>query len=309
MSGLTLASPEHPINPFYGCDDEGRARLVFISPTKPPLPDVSGAMQVARTRRKDGQWVLSFTLVDERITDVFVRFGTDLIMRSAGDLEVEVAFDRLSTSVEQWQRLMRGRPPRLLTLEALRGLMAELWMIKNHFAGPMSLPEAVLGWLGPLGQPQDFYFPTEGLVEVKAVGPTATTVRISSEAQLDPLNERLTLAVLETPEVPQDSAGALNLPTVVGDIRGAVARAGGDPKELDSRLSKLGVDVADPHYEDRWFVVNSVNFFDVTPDFPAIRASQLPTGVKQVKYQLERTALAPFLTSSHDTRRTTETAQ
>lgn len=296
--GLTLASPDHPIDPFYGCDETGRARLAFISEIKPPLPDVSGALRVTRAQRRDGRWVLSFTLEDARISDVFVRFGTDLIYRSADAPQVEAAFDRLTGAVEEWQRLLRSRSPRTLSLEALRGLIGELWMLVHHFGSQMSATDALAGWLGPLGQPQDFYFPETGLLEAKAVGPTATTVRISSAEQLDPLGETLTLAVLETPEVPAATPGAVNLPTIAGQFRRAVIASGGDPAELQSRLSRLGVDVGDPQYEDRWFAVTSVSFFTVDQHFPAIRSSSLPGGVSRVTYQVDRNSLAPFLTTT-----------
>ena len=44
--------------------------------------------------------------------------------------------------------------------------------------------DVVDGWVGPLGEPQDFAFP-ERVIEVKSVYPTAKTARITSIAQLD----------------------------------------------------------------------------------------------------------------------------
>ena len=40
---------------------------------------------------------------------------------------------------DEWKRLLRARPTGVLSLEELRGLVGELWLLLNRFAASMPI--------------------------------------------------------------------------------------------------------------------------------------------------------------------------
>jgi hypothetical protein len=158
------------------------------------------------------------------------------------------------------------------------------------------MEHALSGWLGPMGAPQDFWYEESGFHEAKSIGPTAPHIRISSAHQLD--EPGMELLVVQLPQAEESDLGAISLISLVHHAN-AILQADGLPgDELDFRLKRLGVDVAEPVYADTWFRVKALETFTIDEDFPAIRFSGLTPGIERVRYSLDRSAIAPFLTST-----------
>ena len=177
-------------------------------------------------------------------------------------------------------------------MEELRGLVGELWLILNEFSTTRSIEAAIEGWLGPMGLPQDFWYDGDGFREAKAIGPSMTRVRISSEHQLDA--EDLELIVLQIANTDELTVGAINLPTIVGRALTALSEIGANADALQERLARLGVDVTEAFYQDTWFVVARMTNYGIDDGFPRIMASALPAGVTRVMYQIELVAIDGF---------------
>lgn len=180
-------------------------------------------------------------------------------------------------------------------MEELRGLIGEMWLLLTTFRDKRSVGAAIEGWLGPMGLPQDFWFVEDGYHEVKAIGPASVRVRISSEHQLDA--DDLELVVLKVANTAESSGGSVNLPMLVTRTRRALADEGAGGDGLDERLTRLGVVLEESFYQDTWFVVTQATTYDVSRDFPAIRASDLPAGVSRVTYQLSLSEIGDFISS------------
>lgn len=296
--GLHLADPTHPLQIFVGTTEAGAPRLVIRSAVKPAKPTLSNLVLVERHEDDGSKWNLVLTLQDRQFDEVFLRLADDVHARSADSPNERTALDRVAVVIDEWRRLLRPRRTGLLSMDELRGLIGELWSLRSVFGEGRSVEAAVAGWLGPLGLPQDFWFAEDGLHEVKAIGPATTRVRISSENQLDADN--LELLVLQIANTGESSAGALNLPTLVNDVRTALSDGAFSPDAFEDRLSRLGVDVEDGFYQDLWFVVTRLTRYGVTDKFPAITASTLPTGVSRVKYQIELIDIAGFARSDRE---------
>lgn len=294
VHGMHLADHPQALQFFAGKTEQGAPRFVIRSEAKPVKPALSSLVLVERYQDGSGRWNLSFTLQDTKFTEVFLRLADDLHSRSALASSETVALDRVATAIDEWWRLLKPRPTGLLAIDELRGLIGELWMLLGDFNTARSMDAAVEGWLGPLGLPQDFWYPETGYHEVKAIGPSTSTVRISSELQLDA--SPLELVVLTVPNTAEATPGAVNLPALVSRVRAALAELGATPDPIDERLQRLGVSIDESFYQETWFVVTLLQGFGVSADFPAIRASRTDPAISRVGYQLDLSQIQPFLT-------------
>lgn len=292
-AGVVLVEVDHPLEIYVGASDLGQPMVQIRSQIKPKLPEISDLVLVTR-KENLGHWVLSLSLQDSQFTEVFLRLVAHLVTASRDCATADNAWLAVDGILDEWKRLLRLRPAGLLSLDELRGLVGELWLVLNRFAAVSGVEQAILGWLGPLGAPQDFWYTTSGYHEAKAVGPSATRIKISSAHQLDETD--MELLVLQVPQVVETDPGALSLVTLVKATNAALEDAGSSTAELNLRLKRMGVDLDNPYYSDTWFAVTTIEHLVVTADFPAIRHSQLPVGLDRVRYSLDRTAIGPFVT-------------
>lgn len=291
-SGLHLASPNHILQFFVGVTELRSPRLVLRAAEKPVKPVLSSVVLVDRYQDQGGKWNLSFTLQDHRFTEVFLRLADDIERRSAGASTEISALNRVAVVVDEWRRLLKPRRLGLLTVQELRGLIGELYLLLNYFGRTRGMATAVEGWLGPMGLPQDFWYAEDGYHEAKTIGPAIANVKISSARQLDA--SPLDLLVLTVANTGEGTVGAVNLPALVGCVKKALSGEGAAVDSLDDRLSRLGVAFGDSFYEDTWFVVSKLSTYTVTDEFPSIRASGLPLGLDRVTYELELQAIEFF---------------
>ena len=293
--GVVLVEVEHPLEIYVGSSDTGLPLVQIRSTVRPKLSEISDLVLVSRNEY-NGHWVLSLALQDTRFTEVFMRLVSHLVTTSRRGHTAGDAWVIVDGVLDEWKRLLRSRPLGVLSLEQLRGLIGEVWLLLNHFSENRTIDQVLAGWLGPLGSPQDFWFEDSGYHEAKSIGPTASHVKISSAHQLD--EPGMELLVLHVPQVTETDSNATTLVGLVGQVTAALDDAGLTDDELLLRLKRLGVDLRHPYYSDNWFRITQIQAFAVLDDFPALRHSLLPDGVERVRYSLARGAIAPFLTAT-----------
>lgn len=296
-TGVKLVEVDHPLEIYVGADDAGRAKLQIRTGEQPKIPPLSELVVVDRMKTHDS-WLLSLTLQDPRFNEVFVRLTSHLVDRSRVTKTEAAALDALSQVFDQWRRLLQPKPVGRLSLEALRGLVGELWFLLEVAAVARGTADAVEGWSGPLGSPQDFWYPDAGSSEIKAVGISARDIRISSAEQLDV--EGMELVVIVVEQVSECTTSSVSLVDLVSRVSSKLNAEGADHDGLELRFRRLGVDLNDPFYADTSFVIENTSRYTVTEEFPAIRASQLPSEISHVQYTLARASLESFK-SAHTT--------
>ena len=296
-TGLSLVGLGHALDIFVGSNDLGHPKVTIQSKSKPRMPVISGIVLVDRHEGAQGYWQLSLTLQDLKFQEVFLRLVDDVYTRSDVASTAREAHSIVDGVFDEWRRLLKPRPAGVLTKEELRGLVGELWLLLNRFAMQRPIDQAITGWLGPLGAHQDFWYEASGLHEAKSIGPTMSAVKITSEFQLDPLDEDLELIVLRVPDASEDAAGAFSLQTLVAEVDQALEAASVGRDDLETRLARLGVDLDNKYYSDNWFLVSSVANYSVPNEFPSIRASRMDEGVEKVVYRVELGVIESFKTS------------
>ena len=297
-SGKKEVDVDHPLRLVYGATDKGEALFFSITETKPGLPDLSNVVEVERGVRKiDGKWTLSLTLKDARFQEVFMRLCEDLARRSAIAVSELQAMNYFLAGVAEWKQLLRNPLDDRLSLEEIRGLVAELWFGFTYLCRRYSVSTVLTAWTGPMGSPQDFNFPGGRSFEVKSAFADTKAIRVSSADQLDAGDRELTLAVVGVERSAFGLPNALSLPSLLAEVEAKV-RADASITDLYQRIDALRLSIADEYYSGFWFEIAELRRFRVTPEFPAIRTSHLPAGVEGVTYSISLSSMSAFQLSS-----------
>ncbi|MFT2815560.1 PD-(D/E)XK motif protein [Leifsonia sp. A12D58] len=294
-SGKKEIAGEYPVRIVYGTNENGAALFFVITDAKPGLPELSRVVNIERgIRTIDGKWTLSLTLVDALFMDVFMRLIEDLVRRLGKATSEAQAINYLLAGIDEWRHLLRNQGDDRLPLEAIRGLVAELWFGFRLLSNERSGDEVVDAWTGPLGSPQDFNFPLGPSYEVKSVHPDSKAITVSSAEQLDVVDHQLSLAVVTLVQVAASVPGSITLRLLVEEAASQFRSGSNTIDEFHRRLDALRVDVSDSYYSDFCFVVSGCRQFEVTDNFPAIRGSLLEAGIDRVTYSVSLSSISEF---------------
>lgn len=203
---------------------------------------------------------------------------------SASSLAVSLAH------ICRWKTFLSGRSQRL-SIEEVRGLFAEIVFLMELIDRQVSSSAAVEAWLGPERSHQDFIFGNTA-VEVKSLsGAERSSIRISSEDQLESLNDALFLRVYRLSNL-ANAAGARSLNELVAAVQARLDKAE-VVEAFDRKLVAHGY-APIPDYDEPRFVVSEVRSYRVADDFPRLMRSQLPAGIARVAYEIRLETIAQY---------------
>jgi len=193
--------------------------------------------------------------------------------------------------IRRWKTFLSGSGVHHLSAEDVRGLFAELTFLLELLDRLSSTAEAVSAWLGPEKAHQDFIFGNTA-IEIKSLsGAERSMVRISSEDQLESLNDELFLRVYRLSSLPK-APNAQSLNEIVTQVQGRLADVTA-VEEFDRKLVTHGYAPL-PEYDEPRFVVTAVRSFLVSEGFPRLNRSMLPSGITKVSYDIKFEAIASF---------------
>ncbi|MCC6916694.1 PD-(D/E)XK motif protein [Nitrosomonas sp.] len=211
-------------------------------------------------------------------------FALEHATDSASSLAVSLAH------IRRWKTFLSGRSQHL-SAEDVRGLFAEIVFLTELIDREMPSNAVVEAWLGPERSHQDFIFGNTA-VEVKSLsGAERSSIRISSEDQLESLNDALFLRVYRLSNL-ADAAGARSLNELVTAVQARLDKAEAI-EAFDRKLVAHGYAPL-PDYDEPRFVVSDVRSYRVADDFPRLMRSQLPTGIVKVAYDIRLETIAPY---------------
>ena len=179
------------------------------------------------------------------------------------------------------------RPLGLLSLEELRGLVGELWMLLNRFAhGDARIERHSRGWLGPLGRHKTSGTrpPASTRRSRSARPPRASRSARPSSSTNRAWNSwscrcrRSTRPSVEPSTWSRSSSSRERSQDGQGD----------SASNLSFRLKTPRRRPEQPFYADTWFRLQAVETFDRRAEFPAIDEPAYAAGVERVRYSLDR---------------------
>jgi len=241
-----------------------------------------------------GQQRLVLTLEDQVNRDLFEGLCRTLATALEGATDSSSALALALAHVKRWKTFMSGRSQRL-SPDDVRGLFAELTFLMELIDRQSSSAFAVDAWLGPERSHHDFIFGNLA-VEVKSLfGTERSTVRISSEDQLESLNDKLFLRIYRLSSLPEaNSSQSLN--EIVTAVQSRLCEAEA-VENFDRKLVSHGY-APIPFYDKPRFVVSNVHTYHVVQGFPRLIRSQLPIGIDRVAYDIRLEAITPYACDS-----------
>lgn len=244
-----------------------------------------------RNGENQNQQRLVLALARNVDSDLFLGLCETLISSLASVTDPAVALSVTLQHLKRWQVFLAGKKARLLTNEEIRGLFAELYVLRQLYLRRLTQDEAVNAWCGPDDSHQDFIFGNVA-IEVKSLsGRERNSVRISSENQLEALVDNLFLMTVRLIDMPDaESARSLN------DIAALIEQELASTEAIEQFTRKLAscgyAFMAD--YDRPRFTVGNTNAYTVTDQFPRLVRSRIPQGVFRLVYDIQLETIAPF---------------
>lgn len=279
----------------WGRDTAGRALFIVEfegDHTETYRRDVTVVHGIQTDLRSDApdRQRLVLTLDRSVDQDLFHGLCLTLVRSLVGAPDSGVALALALAHIRRWKAFLAGRARRILSPEEVRGLVAELQYMRALYTGRLTQAAAVDAWCGVEKAHQDFMFGNTA-VEVKSLaGQDRSTVRISSEDQLETVLEDLFLVVHRLAE--GDAGGAaLSLNGLVDAIEAELSD-GAALESLSGKLAAFGY-VPLPQYDEPRFLVRERRTYRVDGGFPRLVRSGLPAGIARLSYEIELETMEP----------------
>ena len=260
-----------------------------------PIDSTSAVHVSVSTRQHEGINHLSVSVIleDDALKGVFTRMVEDLADTAVSATDDDSALVALVGRIVEWQQLLHHLRKDGLSHSERRGLVGELWVLRDIVLQAVGADEAIAAWTGPLRANQDIQLATCA-VEVKsttALQPQGMTVNNEREFEA-PEGTRLLLAHLSLDERRDVGETLLDL---IADVRRVVAGAPAARSRFDLLLGRVGfVDDQNVLYREPHYSLRSARFYEVRDGFPRIRESDLMEGIGQVTYRVSLAACEAF---------------
>ncbi|QIL69090.1 PD-(D/E)XK motif protein [Diaphorobacter sp. HDW4B] len=233
--------------------------------------------------RPQGVQHLVFELQRDGDRDLFLNFCRALSSSLASARNSDVAFAMAWEHLRRWKHFLSGSMHQL-SPEAVRGLYAELLFLCDRIRNSGDSLAAVDSWKGPMRGQHDFVYGNKA-VEIKSLMGTArNSVRISSEDQLESLNETLYLRIYAL-RVEDGKSEGVSLNRLVDLVRAQIDDASAlddfDGKLVEQKYQPL------PAYDEPRFSEREVRTYRVDGEFPRIARSRLSPMLCNVAYDVK----------------------
>jgi len=245
-------------------------------------------------KMEEGKPALVLTLLNDNAKNLF----SDLIISIVSQvrlIEPRAAKAGFIALCNEWSELFEPLSGQLSKAD-LQGIFAELCFLKYLLENSrLCYNDILTAWKGPFGKGHDFemgdhHFEIKGIAEFKAF------VQISSEYQMDYLNgQELFLGVME---FGSDPALLITLTDLVTEIAGTLRSVTGTNMNLFwVPLGKTGLNYSSlQEYDHHRFTVKDVAYYNCSsPDFPALKRSDIADTIRNVRYDLALSGLQDFL--------------
>ena len=234
---------------------------------------------------------LVLTLERQVDSDLFHTLCKSLVSSLRQVTLPEVALSVILQHLKRWRIFLMGRNARLLSAQEYRGLFAELAFLERLLEVNPVQAHALNAWTGPDGVHQDFIFSGRA-VEVKSLSSSdRSSVRISSESQLETIEDKLYLVCFLLVEA-QDNATVMSLNGMVGKIA-ALLKDEDVLARFEAKLADYGY-IPLPDYDLPKFLIANIQAYLVCDKFPKLVRSGLSAGITHVNYQIELDKIDPF---------------
>ena len=203
----------------------------------------------------------------------------------------------LTKVLNEWKMFFEKQETEILSISRQKGLIGELYFLKDYIFKKYSFTDALLYWTGADRTNHDFQIGSKA-IEIKTTSSKQhKKCVISSERQLDSTGVShlyLSIFAINVHSNMQDK----NLPALIKEIRLLIQDDPIASFQFDIKLAKYGYHESHSSRYNNGFSVNDMKLYNVIDGFPRLLQSNLPEGVGDLKYTIVVAACAPFVIKS-----------
>ncbi len=233
---------------------------------------------------------LYLILNDNNDYEIFITLCQDLINTANKYDNSEKIIVEVENRLKRWQQLLKNNAYDGLTVEKQMGLFSELICLKNRIANEIGIKDAILSWVGPDFDKQDFLIDS-AVIEVKSYKSTkGEVIYISSLQQLQSPKVLLYLVAYGL----TISERGLSILDIIESIEKQID----DEWILEQFKLKLfeygyvaGVSNKNRLYK---FIVDKESVYEITEKFPKIQRKDVASQIISVKYGIDLTECKEF---------------
>lgn len=280
---------DHLVDFFLGYNDDGNMSMVLIEFGKIEKVKSSKMIDVKLGKREDGRLALSFDLLDNTFSSMFMIFCKDMIVvcEKAGR---ELAISNALIRWKYWKELFGRKRIQILDKNEIKGLIGELIELRDYVIPLLGVKHAIKAWTGPLLGHKDF----EALGtwhEIKAINDGAIQIMVSSLEQLDSEYDGH-LHVVKLEETSPVSSVSFSLNQLVLQITNLIL----DPEDLDEFRTKLDNIGYEPNelYDNFQFIYKGTQRYCVNSKFPRLTRNEVKQSIGNVKYTILLDGISEF---------------
>lgn len=280
----------HPVDLYVGYNEKNQKTFVVIANSSEEYVESSKLIEVKLSKRADGKLSLSFNLLDDKMSDIFYSFCSDIIQKTYNLND----YSPISFVIDRWKNWMKmfKNPNSLLLPEnEVRGLLGELIFLKEYMFPKYGIEKSLESWIGSSLAHKDFEV-DDTWYEIKTIKENAITVEISSIEQLDSnVVGKLVIVKLEP------SNKAISNPIMLNQYVKDIENMLESKEQIEKLYNKL--DQRNYYYSedyDKYVYCNKgINKYTVNDQFPRIKSEDLKEGIVRVSYQLYLNNIKEYL--------------
>lgn len=287
-----------PLEVFLAVDEgANHSILIYLPSLFTPKFDALNNDNIELLFVKEGHFLI-IRLLDNDFSSLFDDLVVSLIDSIKGFSDPTEASKEFIRTYVKWSFFFSKTIERSLSKERVIGLWGELSylldLIKSA-SSDSSIDPALKAWVGPYDAAHDFELSSSS-VEIKTKYMSSSIVKISSELQLDNIDDKkLLLTVFSVTETKH----GLSLKDLFLKIKAQIQKRNGDITLFLAGLEKESLNEERlSKYSNLLFTRKTKEVFDCGIDsFPKIVSSCLPLAVYSVKYSLDIRELQEYKVS------------
>lgn len=274
-------SPDHPVNIYVGYNDKGNKSLAIISTKCNSDFESTRLIDVELNVRADGNYVLSFNLLDDSLSDIFYQFVSDIIDKTYNLKD----YSPIAFAIERWKKwinMFKNPKNIFLSENEVRGLLGELIYLEKYMFDKYGIDKSLESWIGSSLSHKDFEI-DDTWYELKTIKENALTVTISSIEQLDS-NKQGELVLIKL----EPSNESICEPIKLNDYIKKIESYFSNDHQLNIFKEKLDERkyFYAPEYDKYVYSIKGIDHYGVTENFPRLKNNDLPDSIARASYDL-----------------------
>lgn len=280
----------------YGINAQMQYCLYFYfeEANNSPLEPLIRANISLEEKSEEGRQALVLTLLNDNAKNLF----SDLIISivdQTRSIEKSSAKAGFVMICNEWFELFEPITGQLSKSD-IKGIFAELTFLKYLMLNSrFNYNDILISWKGPFGKGHDFEL-SDNHFEIKGISEYKSSVQISSEYQLDYLDgQKLLLGVIEFGNI---EAELVTLMVLVDDIAVMLRSvSNSNMNHFWNCIGKAGLNYNTlQDYNQYQFAVKNIFWYDCAqPGFPALKRSELPDMIMNIRYDLSLNGITDYL--------------